>query len=191
LKHIKTKILTVTLILSLSILLFKIAYAQNALGQNCQVVFPSTSSLGFQNDIDKTVTLEITNGILNSTTNNLKIYDGGGHFRFTALNNTQIKIDYTVTAVKVSGDQNHENRVVTSGSTITVNAGDNVLISWDITLEPWLPVMFIIGMVGLASTIGGPVYVYHKIKEGKYYEGFRNGLVVTVIGVAFVLAWLW
>ena len=55
----------------------------------------------------------------------------------------------------------------------------------------WLPIMFIFGMVGLSCTVGGPVYAYIKIKEGHYYEAFRTGMILFVVGIALTMAWLW
>jgi len=169
----------------------KTAQSQYATAQNIQILFPSGSSLAFQNDINKQVVLQVINGMLNSSENQLKLNSGGGFFRFIATNNTQIKIVYSNCSVKVSGDQNNPQRIIKSGTSITVNAGDSVLIQWDIPIEPWLPMMFIFGMVGLGAMIGGPLYAINKVKKREYLEGFRTGIVVTVIGVALFIAWLW
>lgn len=155
-------------------------------------LFETGGSLGFQNDIDKTVILNVDSGTLNSITNSFSLGSHGGHFHFTALSDTQIKIDHTFPEnLWVSGDQNKSRRIVSSGSTITVDTGNNVRIKWVIPIEVWLvPMMFIIGMVGLFAMIAGPLYGAHLLKNGEYYEGFRTGLVVTVVGFAFFIAWL-
>jgi len=51
--------------------------------------------------------------------------------------------------------------------------------------------MFIFGMVGLISMFAGPMYAIYKVKHGEYYDGFRDGLIITVVGVALFIAWLW
>ena len=159
--------------------------------QNIQVLFPSGTSLAFQNDINTNVTLQVISGTLNSSENKFGLNRGGGYFRFTALNDTQIKIVYSNCTVKVSGDQGNELRIIKSGSTITANAGDSVLIVWDRQIEPLLPMMFIFGMVGLGAMIGGPLYAINKIKKRDYLEALRTGTIVTVIGIALFIAWLW
>lgn len=155
-------------------------------------LFETGGSLGFQNDIGKTVVLQIISGILNSTTNAFSLDAGGGYFRFTALNDTEITIVFVgVDYVQVSGDQNNGNRHIQSGETITINSGNNVVISWTMLIKPWLPLLFIIGIIGLFASFGGPLYAINKIKHHEYYEGIRTGLVLTVTGIAFVIAWLW
>jgi hypothetical protein len=51
--------------------------------------------------------------------------------------------------------------------------------------------MFILGMFGLGSMFGGPIYGIYKVKHGEPYEGFKTGLILTVLGVALTIAWLW
>jgi hypothetical protein len=51
--------------------------------------------------------------------------------------------------------------------------------------------MFILGMFGLGSMFGGPIYGIYKVKHGEPYEGFKTGLILTVLGAALTIAWLW
>ena len=187
----KTIKLLLYILLALTLILVFLKPSQSVAPQNIQVLFPSGSSLAFQNDINSNVTLLIITGILNSSENKLGLNSGGGFFRFTALNDTQIKITYSNCAVKVGGDQGNELRIINSGSTITASTGDSVLIVWDRQIEPWLPMMFIFGMVGLGAMIGGPLYAINKIKKREYLEALRTGTIVTVIGIALFIAWLW
>lgn len=154
-------------------------------------LFETGSKLEFQNDIDQIVTLEIISGILNSSINKIQFLSDGGSFRFTALNDTKIKITYTLSTVRVQGDQGKEQRVIENGTTITVNTANNVLIQWDIIFEPSLPITFILGMVGLAGMFGGPLYSIHLIKKGKYRSGFIAGVIWVSVGIALFIAWLW
>jgi hypothetical protein len=54
-----------------------------------------------------------------------------------------------------------------------------------------LPIMFIIGMVGLFAMFLGPLYCIEKLKEKDYYDAFKLGTVITIIGIALFIAWLW
>jgi len=102
----------------------------------------------------------------------------------------KIKITYTVDLVKVSGDQNNALREISSGTTITANAANKVNIIWDLTLAPTVPIMFVFGMFGLGALIGGPMYIVYKLKHRDYYEGLVTGILITVVGYAFLYAWL-
>jgi len=189
--HVKTKILIVLLSLMLTTTWINLCYADyNA--SNIYILYQTNSTLILQNHTDKNVTLKMTSGLLNTTINNVRIHDDGGLFTFTAINDTTIKIDHSFkTDLQVSGDQGKGNRAIESGTTITIDKGDNIRIEWWILIEPWLPLLFIIGMIGMFATVGGPVYAYLKIKEHEYYEGLRNGFLLHIVGLAFMMAWLW
>jgi len=192
LKHVKTKILIVFLclfLLGITIYEFQEAKATVTSGTFTSY-FPANSSLGFQHENDF-VTLNIVTGTLNSSVCTLTFGGGGGFYRFQANETATIKITFNVSSVQVVGDQNKTNRVIGSGDSITVNSGNNVMISWNILIEPWLPVLFIIGMIGLGASFAGPLYAIDKIKHRQYYEGMRTGLLLTIVGISFVLAWLW
>ena len=156
------------------------------------VVFPTTSSLQFQNAVNRTVTLHVLNGVLNSTTNSISIHESGGYFCFTALNDTQIEITYEgVNVVQVSGDQGHEQRIIPSGTVITVNKGNNVRIGWTITLEVWLPVTLALGIAGFGMLVASPTYTFYKIKQREYSSAFCWGFLMFIIGIGLVIVWLW
>ena len=54
-----------------------------------------------------------------------------------------------------------------------------------------LPIMFMMGMVGLASLIIGPFMGIRKFRQHDYRTGFILAVVVTAIGFALFVAWLW
>jgi len=199
LKHGKTKIYTVFLVATTFLLVstpfYSVPYITWGEGEEegggSHVIFDAGGSLGFQNDLEHEVVLNVTSGALNSTENTISLDKGGGYFMFTALDDTVILLDYTVDDVKVEGDQNQTSRIVQSGDSFTVDTGDTVLISWAISYAPLLPLMFIIGMIGLGAFIGGPVYGVMKFKEHDYYNGFVVSLAVTAVGLALVIGWLW
>lgn len=189
------KIYTVLLLICLSVSLIQKIQAQNVKTQKFYVLFPNGASLGFQNADNATVELLVTSGALNSTKNTLLMDSTGGTFKFTAHNDTTIKITYTeatIDNVKVGGDQNKDFRMVNTGASFTVDKGNTVTVLWDIPyVEFLLPLLFILGMVGLTGMFGGSLYAVNQIKNGKYREGFINGVIWVSIGAALVLAWLW
>jgi len=149
-------------------------------------------SLGFQNDITKYIVIDVESGELNGSNVQVGIYDGGGSFRFIAQNNTVLSItSHNINNVKASGDGGSPLRVLENGTSITVNTNDAVSIIWNITMEPLLPIMFILGMFGLGSMFMGPMYAVYKVNKKDYEaNGFITSLVVTVLGIALFLAWL-
>lgn len=160
-------------------------------GENFPVLIQQNSGIAFQNTPRKYVLLKIITGNLNSSTNSLRIYEGGGLFNFLSNESLILQINYTVTNVKVWGDQGHEIRQIDSGSSITINEGNMVCIQWDIHIEPWLPILFIFGMIGIGATIGGAMYSTSRLKKHKYDKGLTAGIIWVSIGVCLVLAWLW
>jgi len=190
---LKSKLRNITICILIAVflnLIYLKAAHSHVDAQNIQILLTTGSSLSFQNDLNSNLTLQVTKGVLNSSENKLRFDSGGGEFQFTALNDAQIKI-ISDCVVKVKGDQGNEFRPIDSGSILYIDAGDSVLIQWDRQIEPLLPMMFIFGMVGLGAMIGGPLYAINKFKKREYLEGFRTGIVVTVIGVALFIAWLW
>jgi len=153
--------------------------------------FPATTKLAFQHlDIPyvtsgATITLTVTSGTLNGTSGTFAMYPTSGRLTFTSQEAG------TITLTSTSNSTNfHINGVVADSASI-IN-GQNYVIEWSF-LEPvfLLPIMFILGMFGLGSMFAGPIYGIYKVKHGEYFDGFRTGLVVTVLGVALMIAWLW
>jgi len=164
-------------------------YNQIAYGSG--ISFRVFNNLAFQNSIEELIYLSINSGVLNCSDGQLNIYDGGGSFRFTALNDTQITIMYSVDQLKVQGDQNNTLRPFPSGNSITVQTGNNIFITWSVTLKPLLPLMFILGLFGLCSIIGGSLYTIDRIKKHDAYNGLTNGVIIVAFGISLFLAWLW
>jgi len=192
-RHVNLLFLTVTIALTILLLTsYRIKATTYYATGTFHTLLLDGASIGFQNDVNKTVIVTVVSGLINSTSSKVTIYDGGGSYHFTSQNNTQIMITYSVDSVTISGIQgSSETTTVTSGDTFQVDAGDNVLISWVRTLPPILPLMFIIGMTGLGAMLGGPLYTIQLIKAHKYESALVNGLTITVLGVALFIAWLW
>ena len=112
-----------------------------------------------------TITLTVTSGTLNGTSGSLAMYPTSGTLRFTALENGAITLtstSNTTTTFHVNGE------VATSASLVN---GQSYTIEWSF-LEPefLLPIMFILGMFGLGSMFGGPIYGIYKVKHGEYLK---------------------
>jgi hypothetical protein len=153
--------------------------------------FPLNTKLAFQHlDIPyvtsgATITLTVTSGTLNGTSGTFAMYPTSGRLTFTSQEAGAITLTSTSNATnfRINGE------VASSASIVD---GLNYVIEWSF-LEPTLllPIMFILGMFGLGSMFAGPIYGIYKVKHDEYYEGFRTGLVVTVLGIALMIAWLW
>ena len=95
---------------------------------------------------------------------------------------------------RVIGASSWKYDIATKTLTITVLHEDEIrkiTIYFESFPEAWLPMMFIFGMVGLGAMIVGPLYAINKIKKREYLEALKTGTVVTVIGIALFIAWLW
>lgn len=133
------------------------AEASNVRSGDFETYFPNGSSLGFQN-FPNWVLVSITSGNLNSSNGRIFLYSGGGYFYFTANESVTLQITYNVTTVKLAGDNDNELRAINNGASFTISQNNNVQIIWVETIEAWLPVMFIFGIVGLLSMFGGVTY---------------------------------
>jgi hypothetical protein len=193
-KHPKQTILIAILLCSLTLQLYLAkTKADNPIvsGSNFNLYFETNGKLAFQHlsvpweTKGATITLTVTSGTLNGTGGTLAMYPTSGTLTFTALENGAITLTSTSngTTFHVNGE------VATSASLVN---GQSYTLEWSF-LEPefLLPVMFILGMFGLGSMFGGPIYGIYKVKHGEYYEGFKTGLILTVLGVALTIAWLW
>lgn len=54
-----------------------------------------------------------------------------------------------------------------------------------------LPIMSIMGLIGLVSMFGGPLYGVSKFRKKEYRDGAIVGLIFFVVGFALFIAWLW
>jgi len=116
----------------MKLLIFPLSFGQQKLiqGENFKLLFNSDSSLSFQSVEFGIVRLEITDGVLNSSSNKLEVFREAGVFRFVSLNQTKIKvifsegIDLGVTINKTSISP------LRSGTIISISNGYNVTIRW-------------------------------------------------------------
>jgi len=147
------------------------------------------ASIGFQHDTTY-LTLTVSSGSLNSSTNSLTLNVDDGRFQFLNNNSLVFTPTFNVTRVQVTGDQGNEVHIIQSGETVTVNANDVVLIEWWNTLEPWVPFMFILGMVGLCAMFGGTLHGVKEIQKGKLQQGAVTIAIYLPLGFGLFIAWL-
>lgn len=185
----KVKKLTPLIFLAI-FLIANVASASNVRTTGFTTYISNGSSLGFQNG-NRYVLLTVSNGVLNSSFNSVYLSSGGGLYRFTANESVTLLITFNVTNCKVQGDSGNDYRMIQSGSSFHIVTNDLVLIQWDITVTPWLPLLFIFGVLGLLTVFTGSLYGVSEIKKGNYYNGFRMSILLICIGIAFVIAWLW
>jgi len=147
-------------------------------------------SLGFQNYVGSFVALEVTSGTINSSASRLSMSTGGGNFRFNSSQNNTFRVTFNVSNVKVMGDQGNEVRPVSSGSSFIASQSERVVIQWDFISAPFLPLMFLFGIVGLTGVVASPMYFIHIWKKKKYREAFVNSVILFSISFGLLLAWL-
>lgn len=161
-------------------------------GSDFGLTIPNGFGLGFQNDVNIYVAFQVTSGIVNGTNTSVRIHEAGGYFKFTAYNTTIIRVTFeNMNIVKVGGDSGNQMRGITSGASFNINPNDDITISWDTTFIPVLPILFVFGIIGFIAVFGGPAYFVSKVKHGEYYEGSVNGFLITIIGIIFIIIWLW
>lgn len=155
------------------------------------VYFPSDSSLGFIHEPGYYVKLSVTSGNLNTSEPIIILQTYYGQFQFTSNETLNLTVTFLgVSNVNAGGDNGTENRAIQNGTVLYIFPSNNVIIDWFIDQPPWLPLMFMAGMIGLTCMFAGPITAIYKIKHGEYHDGFRTGLIFTVLGVSLFLGWL-
>jgi len=183
------------ILLLVELLIFPLSFGQGQpmliQGENFKLLFNSNSSLSFQNLEFGTVKLEITDGILNSSDNKLEVFREAGVFSFISLNQTRIKIifpegiDLSVTINETSISP------LKSGTIISIINGDDVTIRWGYVFKVWIPITMGLGLLGFFMLIISPYYFIKKMKEGNLTSALCWGFLMFILGIAFVVVWLW
>ena len=145
------------------------------------------SSIGFQNTPDRYVTLTTTSGMLNCSNASLTIGDDRGVFTFMA-NET---VTFTVAFANGTRCLINSVQTINGGSSGSLSQNSVNRVEWQVLVEPWLPFLFILGVIGIGCMFGGPLYTVHLIKKGDYREAFTQGTIFLALGFGLVLAWLW
>ena len=158
-----------------------------------KIYITQNGSVGFQNDLLMKVSLHVTQGLVNSTSNLLELNSNSGRFSFNSTNSSRFTVYYTQKAshVKITGNQGRGTQIINNETLIITDAYDNVIIEWYSAYQPFLPIMFILGMIGLFASFVGPSYMVYKFQKKDFKTGVKYGVIFTGLGVALVLAWLW
>lgn len=146
-------------------------------------------SIGFQFD-DLFVRVVVNSGVLNGSSSDIWIAsEYGGKYVFTQSGSGSCYVhhsnDSRISNLRVNGNQYIMN------NTVTLTDGNIYVIEWGVSLEPFLPIVFMVGMVGLLMLFIGPSYAVISLKRNDPLNGFLIGLIVTVFGIGFLLVWLW
>jgi len=189
--HLNFKQILLILFL-LGLLIFPVSSEEKIVyGENFKILFNSGSSLAFQNLEFGIVKLEITDGILNSSNNKLEFSREAGIFKFISLNQTRIKIVFPE-GIDLSVDVNETSIIpFKSGTVISINNGDIVVIRWGSVFKVWIPVTMGFGLFGFFMLIISPYYFIKKWKEGNLTDAFCWGFLMFILGIAFVIVCLW
>jgi len=152
-------------------------------------VYMYSSSLAFGLDSDeyKYVALEPLNFTAINGTNcelwTARMY--GGKFSFTAQENAQVMIHENVGNVRWNGGS------VGEGINADVIDGNQYTLEWSYTMAPLIPLTLILGLMGVGMGLGGPFYIVVKWRENHDFDGMIAGVVIMLIGFAFIIGWLW
>jgi len=156
-------------------------------GSQFNLYFPSGSTLCFQHLESGYLkgyiaSVEVISGVLNGTDAQITMRLDSGELTFTSRDTATLKPSLGV-AIFVNGERDKSSIV----------AGDTVRLVWanPYPIKPLFPVMFMFGILGLGSLLASPLYFVYKYKRHEYYEGFRTGIILFGIGMAFFISWLW
>lgn len=180
-------LLSLTLFFSLTLKAYS-ATKLIAQGSNFQLYFPTNTAFSIQH-LATTYTsayifnVTVSSGTLNGTNGYLRMWQDSGEMSFRSQDTATLTAPEV--AIIVNGNLYEEQASIVNG--------DNVLLKWAVpeVLQPLLPIMFGLGMLGLAGTFAGPLYGIHLIKQKKYYDGFISGLIITSFSLALLISWLW
>lgn len=151
------------------------------------VFIDDTGSLKFKSQPERFVQLTVTSGAINSTISTLRISANKGAFTFRS-NET---VSFTVMPQNISNVRAYINGTALSGLDVSASQNDNVRVEWFIPIEPWLPFMFILGMIGLGGMFGSSLYFVKEVKRNVNQEVFTKFITIFAISIGLFMAWLW
>lgn len=193
----KAKIIETSLIVVLLVLLFsQYGYALLTVhveAFNVQLTVNNGASVGFKGG-ENGVIVSITSGTLNGslsmtgwTNKGQIIIDSEDTATFTITGFGDSEFKDCVPGIKGSETANRNNKTQITATTVS---GNQITITWSYSGEPALPIMFMVGMIGVGSFFGGALYAAKQIKEGDYVEGLRTALIFCSIGFGLIWGWL-
>jgi hypothetical protein len=156
------------------------------------VVVESNGTLGFQNSLNEIVYVYVNTGQLNGSITLCEINSGGGKFRFNVQNDSNIVITFTPLESLVYFSPNGDIglKKVTSGDSFNLTTSDDAYLIWNTPFYSPLPMMFIVGIVGLGCLFVGPWIIIDKIRKKEYEKALVTGFIITFTGFAFFVGWV-
>lgn len=131
------------------------------------------------------VAIQPVNGTWNATNCNLWMAQNyGGHLSFTSNEIVTLMFTLSIDNVKVNGV------MVGTGENVTLPASGVHTVEWSYTLNPYLPFGLILGILGACFLLVGPLYIIYQFRHHEY-KALITGLVITLVGIAFIIGWLW
>lgn len=188
----KAKLLEIALIAGLMVCLL----AQNGYsianifleGSGIQLEIPSGGAIAFGNE-NEGIVINVTTGTLNGTAS-FTYWRERGEIKVQSENAAAFTIDaYGDAKPRFGGGQTATQYNSTRILGTTIN-GDSLLFGWGKVIEPLLPYMFIIGVVGIFTFFGGLLWAAARIRDGDYIDGLRKGVIFCSIGFGLIWGWL-
>ena len=187
--HILESLLALALILSLTL---QPAYSVLSVyfeGSDIQFTVLNGGSFAFGNE-DVGVTVSVTSGILNGTITTMTYWRNKGQINFIAEGTPE----FTLTGFGDNVNTRYSGSIVQQYNSTLIDGscinGDSFFFGWEVKTEPLLPIMFILGMVGVFTFFGGLLYAAVKIRDGEYEEGIRKALIFCSLGFGLIWGWL-
>lgn len=116
--------------------------------------------------------------------------EGGTLFYVTA---SEHLTDYTFAYFYYHDEYGVLQNVTTTTINLTLTSDRTISVYY--TYTPYqaflLPIMFIIGMVGLGCMFVGPMLTISGFRKHEYRDSFVMGVIITATGFALFIAWLW
>lgn len=156
-------------------------------------------SIAFQTQY--TLKLEVTEGILNGTSGNLRMWEREGELKFNAVNDSQIYLSspdveygFDLSINGATGGFSNLGNFTWSANILT---GDNIVILWSWRIESWVDQYTVlgIGLGGLILMVASPTWVALKIKKtgitADSIERIGYAILLFLIGFGLLIIWLW
>ena len=134
--------------------------------------------------------LEAQNNYINSSTNTLLLTNtGNGYFTFSSNETFNLELSFSDLVISLEGDSGNSKRQIQNETSYSVVASNVVTVYWNTIVQPFLPYMFILGMIGLVAMFGGPILAIKMMKDNPRWA-LTQGIMFTTLGFGLFIAWL-
>jgi len=199
---LKRKLLSLSLITALFVLqLIQFSTSpQNLIvsGSDFAIEFSTGEALALQGD--DTLQIEVLEGVLNSSSNYILMYDRRGEFRFVALNDSTLEVSSPDAEagfdIEILG-ANQTTRTDRFTFQSVIKSGDTVRILWNWRIEDWISkyTMLSIGIGGLVLMVASPTWgvwvIRKKGLDPDSIERVMYAFLLFCVGFGLLVMWLW